>query len=235
MAVRLRPQKTLLPPSKISRLVFCLLPLVAATAVCSAQSAKPIPKIAKTGDQYRLLVDGNPYLMLGGQVHNSDTANADDLNKALDVLASWHANTAEVPIYWEAIEPKQGQFDFSSVDLAIQAARKRDLHLVFLWFGTWKNGDMDYTPEWLKRDPSTYKRVIGALGQEMWIISPLCNAARDADARAFRAVMEHIRSIDEQDRTVIMMQVENETGLIGTDRDYSEEATRVFAARSRRS
>src|SRR5215831_8977035 len=144
--------KTHPPASKMSRLVCCLLPLLATTAACTAQSAKPMPRIEKTGDSYRLLVDGGPYLMLGGQVHNSDTANADDLNKALDVLASWHANTAEVPIYWEAIEPKQGEFDFSSVDLAIQAARKRELHLVLLWFGTWKNGESHYVPEWMKRD-----------------------------------------------------------------------------------
>jgi GH35 family endo-1,4-beta-xylanase len=79
-------------------------------------------------------------------VHNSDTANADDLNKAFDVLASWHANTAEAPIYWEAIEPQPGKYNFSSVDMAIQAARKHDLRLVILWFGTWKNGEATTCP-----------------------------------------------------------------------------------------
>src|SRR6516165_11917805 len=174
-----------MPPSfaKVGRLICGLLPLFALTSIGNAESAsKPIPAIAKTGESYRLLVDGNPYLMLGGQVHNSDTANADDLNKALDVLASWHSNTAEVPIYWEAIEPKQGQFDFSSVDLAIQAARKRDLHLVFLWFGTWKNGDSHYVPGWVKSDKQKYVRVVGSHGEETEIISPLCRAAMDADA-----------------------------------------------------
>ena len=220
-----------MPPSfaKVGRLICGLLPLFALTSIGNAESAsKPIPAIAKTGESFRLLVDGNPYLMLGGQVHNSDTANAEDLNKALDVLASWHANTAEVPIYWEAIEPKQGQFDFSSVDLAIQAARKRELRLVFLWFGTWKNGESHYVPEWVKRDKQKYVRVRGAQGEETEIISPLCRAAMEADSHAFSALLQHVKSVDQAERTVLMVQVENEPGLVGTDRDYSEAANHLF-------
>ena len=215
--------------AKAGRFVCGLLPLVALTGVGYTQSAsKPIPAIEKTGESIRFLVDGSPYLMLGGQVHNSDTANADDLNKALDVLASWHANTGEVPIYWEAIEPKPGQFDFSSVDLAIQAARKRDLRLVFLWFGTWKNGESHYVPEWVKRDKQKFTRVKGARGEETEIISPLCHAAMEADSHAFAALMQHVKSVDQAERTVLMVQVENEPGLIGTDRDYSEAANHLF-------
>ena len=215
--------------AKAARLVCGLVPLVALTGSGYTQSAsKPIPAIEKTGESIRFLVDGSPYLMLGGQVHNSDTANADDLNKALDVLASWHANTAEVPIYWEAIEPKPGQFDFSSVDLAIQAARKRDLRLVFLWFGTWKNGESHYVPEWVKRDKQKFTRVKGARGEETEIISPLCRAAMEADSHAFASLLQHVKSVDQAERTVLMVQVENEPGLLGTDRDYSEAANHLF-------
>jgi beta-galactosidase GanA len=229
MLVRFDSLTTRTLPSRKARLAGGALALVAFAAVGIAQSAsRPIPSIEKKGDSIRLLVDGSPYLMLGGQVHNSDTANADDLNKALDVLASWHSNTAEVPIYWEAIEPKQGQFDFSSVDLAIQAARKRDLHLVFLWFGTWKNGESHYVPEWMKRDRQKYVRVQGARGEETEIISPLCRAAMEADSHAFAALLAHVKSVDESERTVLMVQVENEPGLVGTDRDYSEAANHLF-------
>lgn len=213
----------------VTRVVCGLLSLLALPIAGTAQSApKPIPRIEKTGSSFRLLVDGSPYLMLGGQVHNSDTSNADDLNQALDVLASWHANAAEVPIYWETIEPKPGQFDFRSIDLAIQAARKRDLHLVLLWFGTWKNGESQYVPDWVKRDKQKYVRVRGPRGEETQIISPLCRAAVEADSHAFAALLQHVKSVDEADRTVLMVQVENEPGLIGVDRDYSEEANRLF-------
>jgi Domain of unknown function (DUF5597)/Glycosyl hydrolases family 35 len=212
-----------------ARLVYGLLLLLALPIAGNAQSAaKPIASIEKKDSSFRLLVDGSPYLMLSGQVHNSSTSNADDLGKALDVLVGWHANTAEVPIYWEAIEPEPGQFDFRSVDLAIQAARKRELHLVLLWFGTWKNGESHYTPEWVKRDKQKYARVQGPRGEETEIISPLCRAAMEADAHAFAALLQHVKSIDEAERTVLMVQVENEPGLLGTDRDYSEAANRLF-------
>jgi Domain of unknown function (DUF5597)/Glycosyl hydrolases family 35 len=212
-----------------ARFIYGLLLLLALPIAGNAQSAaKPIASIEKKDSSFRLLVDGSPYLMLGGQVHNSSTSNADDLGRALDVLVGWHANTAEVPIYWEAIEPKPGQFDFRSVDLAIQAARKRELHLVLLWFGTWKNGESHYTPEWVKRDKQKYARVQGPRGEETEIISPLCRAAIEADARAFAALLQHVKSIDEAERTVLMVQVENEPGLLGTDRDYSEAANRLF-------
>jgi hypothetical protein len=227
MFIRSRSQKITRLAHKAC-LVGGLMALVAMTAGAAESASKPIPSLEKKGDSYRLLVDGNPYLVLGGQVHNSDTANADDLNKALDVLAGWHANTAEVPIYWEAIEPKQGQFDFSSIDMAIQAARKRELHLVFLWFGTWKNGESHYVPEWVKGDKQKYVRVRGARGEETEIISPLCRAAMDADSRAIAAVLQHVKSVDEAERTILMVQVENEPGMVGTDRDYSEAANRLF-------
>jgi Domain of unknown function (DUF5597)/Glycosyl hydrolases family 35 len=224
----MRFQNSPLHLSKSVRLACGLLPFLAMNVARAADTAKPIPTIEKTGNEFRLLVDGSPYLMLGGQVHNSDTANADDLTKALDVLASWHANTAEVPVYWEAIEPKQGQFDFGSVDLAIQAARKRDLHLVLLWFGTWKNGESHYVPEWVKRDKQEYMRVQGSRGEETEIISPLCRHTLEADKHAFAALLRHLKSVDEADRTVLMVQVENESGLVGTDRDYSKAANQQF-------
>ena len=229
MLIRRRSQHIPSVLAKVARLSCGLLIVAALPVVNSAQpTSKPIPSIEKTGESIRLLVDGSPYLMLGGQVHNSDTANADDLNKALDVLASWHSNTAEVPIYWEAIEPKQGEFDFSSVDLAIQAARKRELHLVLLWFGTWKNGESHYAPEWVKRDKQKYVRMQGPRGEETEIISPLCRAAMEADSHAFAALLQHVKSVDQADRTVLMVQVENEPGALGTDRDYSEAANRQF-------
>jgi Domain of unknown function (DUF5597)/Beta-galactosidase len=224
----MRSTKMSLHLGKIAALTCGLLPLGVSLAGVAQPAAKPIPSIEKVGDSRRLLVDGAPYLMLSGQVHNSDTSNADDLNKALDLLAGWHANTAEVPIYWEAIEPREGQFDFASVDLAIEAARKRDLHLVFLWFGTWKNGDSHYVPEWVKRDKQKFTRVLGSRGEETTIVSPLCRAALEADSRAFAALLHHIKSVDEAQRTVLMLQVENEPGLFGTDRDYSDAATSAF-------
>jgi Domain of unknown function (DUF5597)/Glycosyl hydrolases family 35 len=193
-----------------------------------AQTAPPIPRLVHTGSHYQLMVDGKPFLMLGGQAHNSSASNPQDLEPVWRSLVAMHANTAEVPLYWELVEPQPEHFDFHLIDSIIHGARRHGLHVVLLWFGTWKNGEMTYTPEWVKENPTKYSRVRNELGQPMQIISPFCDAAREADAQAFAAVMKHIKSVDATERTVIMMQVENETGLLGTDRDYSPEATKEY-------
>ncbi|MEJ2010216.1 MAG: beta-galactosidase, partial [Acidobacteriota bacterium] len=194
----------------------------------AAQSAPPIPQLVHTGFRYQLLVNGKPFLMLGGQAHNSSASNPKDLEPVWRSLVAMHANTAEVPLYWELVEPQPGHFDFHLIDSIIEGARQHGLHLVLLWFGTWKNGAMTYTPPWIKTDPAKYFRVRNEAGQPIDVISPLCAAAREADEKAFAAVMQHIKSVDESERTVIMMQVENETGLLGTDRDYSPQANTEY-------
>jgi hypothetical protein len=210
-----------------------MLPAVMALGICCwpanlAAQTSSMPQLVRTGTHFQLLVDGKPYLILGGQAHNSSATNPKDLIPVWNSLVAMHANTAEVPIYWELIEPEQGHFDFQTVDDVIQGARQRGLHLVLLWFGTWKNGNMSYTPGWVKADQSKYFRAIDELGQPMNVISPLCKAAEQADETAFAAVMAHIKSVDSAEHTVIMVQVENETGLYGTDRDYSPQATRRY-------
>ncbi len=208
--------------------LFALLASLILAGSLPAQTNPPIPQIVHTGSHYQLLVNGKPYLILGGQAHNSSASNPKDLEPVWKSLVAMHANTAEVPIYWELVEPQPGHFDFHLIDSIIQGARRHGLHVVLLWFGTWKNGNMSYTPAWIKEDPAKYFRVRNEVGQPIDVISPFCTAAREADERAFAAVMQHIKSVDESERTVIMMQVENETGLVGTDRDYSPQATAKY-------
>jgi beta-galactosidase GanA len=189
----------------------------------------PIPALQRTGDQFQLLVDGQPYLILGGQAHNSSASNVNDAEAAYKALDYMHANTAEIPISWNLIEPEPGKFDFTLVDGLIERARAHQLRLVFLWFGTAKNGTFSYVPDWVKQDRTKYFRARNSRGGEMNALSPFCDAALMADERAFAALMHHIRDVDTNERTVILMQVENEVGLGGTDRDYSSPANLAFA------
>ena len=191
-------------------------------------SAADMPKVEKTpSGTYRLLVDGRPYLILSAQVSNS-SGWKEQLDRAWPLYKQMHANTAEVPVYWEAIEPEPGRFDFSTVDTAIEGARKNGLRLVFLWFGTWKNGVMDYAPAWIKQNPQKYPRMRNRAGEQVRVLSPLSTETRAADARAFSSLMRHLKEIDGERHTVIMIQVENEPGSLETDRDYSPEANRLF-------
>jgi len=190
-------------------------------------NAQSLPNLAKSGDRHALVVDDAPFLMLGVQANNSSNYPA-MLPKVWPVVRQLHANTLEIPIAWEQIEPVEGRFDFSWVDTLLSEARANNVRLVPLWFGTWKNTNPQYTPEWVKRDTKRFPREINPDGSTYWVISAHGRQTLDADKRAFAALMRHIREVDPQ-HTIIMMQVENETGSYGIPRDFSPEAHRLFA------
>jgi beta-galactosidase GanA len=194
----------------------------------SQGTAHPIPSIAQQNGRYALMVDGAPFLMLGAQSNNSSDWPA-TLPKVWSAIEYLHANTLEIPIYWEQFEPRQGQFDYSQIDSVLAQARAHNVHLVLLWFGTWKNGSQHYMPEWMKLDTERYAHVVNKNGERVDSPSPFARASLDADIRAFTAFMRHLKAADPE-RTVLMVQVENETGTWGTLRDYSAEANKLFAA-----
>jgi hypothetical protein len=130
-------------------------------------------------------------------------------------------------VYWEHIEPEEGKFDFTLVDNLIAKAKRYGVKLILLWFATWKNGNMDYAPDWVKSNPKRFKRVTSASGMELWTLSPHCKANLEADKKAFTAFCKYLKAKD-YDRTVIGVQVENESGIFGSDRDYGSEAQAVF-------
>ncbi len=188
----------------------------------------PMPQVVTQNGRHALFVDGAPYLMLGAQAHNS-SACPGTLPKVWAAIDDLHANTLEIPVYWEQFEPQPGKFDPSIVDLMIKGAREHNVRLVFLWFGTWKNGSGHYIPLWAKSNPAMFTHITGNRGSSVDSPSPLATACMDADKKAFSALMRHIKSVDPV-HTVIMIQVENEPGAWGSIRDYSPEAEKVFAA-----
>jgi hypothetical protein len=174
------------------------------------------------------IVNGQPFFPLAGQVHNSSAYTAASLERGWMALAALHANTAEIPVYWEQIEPTEGTFDFRPIDQILAGARARGLKVILLWFGSWKNSLMKYTPAWVKADPQRYWRVQSPSGEALAVLSPLCPATREADQRAFCALLDHLHQTDGDEATVIAVQVENEPGILGSDRDYSREGERAF-------
>lgn len=185
-----------------------------------------LPKLIEKNGRHAFLVDGKPFLMLGGQAHNSSAwpALMPGVWKSAEAM---HLNTLEVPLYWEQIEPQPGKFDFSLVDTLLTQARQHNVHLVLLWFGTWKNGSNHYMPEWMKRDAEKYPNITGKTGKPIDSPSPHSKATLDADIKAFSAVMRYLKQADTQ-HTVIMVQVENEPGSWDTVRDYSTKAQKLF-------
>jgi Domain of unknown function (DUF5597)/Beta-galactosidase len=186
----------------------------------------PLPRLVKKDGRYALFVDDAPFLILGAQVHNSSGWPA-MLPMVWPAMEYLNVNTVEIPVYWELLEPRQGQFDYSVTDTLLAQARKHGLRLILLWFGTWKNGSQHYMPEWMKLAPDRYPHMVDKNGHPVDSPSPYATASLQADKAAFTALMRHLKAADPQ-RTVIMVQVENEPGTWGSVRDYSPAAQKLF-------
>jgi len=200
--------------------------VLCAAGLFAQAEPRPLPHIVQKDGRYALLVDGAPFLMLGAQVNNSSAWPA-MLGKVWPAIEYLHANTVEMPVYWEQFEPAEGRFDYAVVDTLLSQARQHGVRLVLLWFGTWKNGSAHYMPLWMKRDPARFPRISGANGRPVDSPSPYAAATLAADKQAFTTLMRHLKETDLR-HTVIMVQVENEAGTWGSVRDYSPEAQRRF-------
>ncbi len=203
--------------------------MVCFSAISTQAQRSGIPHLEKHGTATQLVVDGKPFLMLGGELYNSSSSSLEYMRPVWPHLATVPLNTVLTPLSWELIEPREGQFDFGLVDGLIQGARQSNLRIVFLWLASWKNGMSSYPPIWVKQDTQRFPRVIEKDGNPVEILSPLGKASMEADAHAFAAVMHHIREVDGDAHTVLMMQVENEVGVLGDSRDRSPAANRAYA------
>lgn len=195
--------------------------------VAAGAAAAPIPELVQKDGRHALMVDGAPFVMFGGQAQNSSNYPL-ALDKVWAAIKDANANTLEIPVAWEQIEAVEGKFDFSYVDTLVAQARKHKVRLVLLWFGTWKNTSPSYTPEWVKFDNARFPRMVDQQGKPIYCLSPQGEETLKADKKAFVALMAHIKKIDDVQRTVIMMQVQNEVGTYGYARDYGPKAEAQF-------
>lgn len=187
---------------------------------------QPIPQFTSHDGKHALIVDGAPFLVLGGQAHNSSNY-PEPLKQVWPALDDLGANTLSISIAWEQVEPVEGQFDFSFVDHLLEQAREHDKRLIVLWFATWKNNGPNYAPRWVKLDNDRFPRVVNEDGLVLNSLSPHAPATLQADSKAFARLMAHLRDNDRQ-RTVILVQPQNEPGTYGGIRDFSPLAQQAF-------
>ena len=147
-------------------------PSGAAPTDAAPSGAAPIPRLVQKDGRYALMVDGKPFTVLGVQAHNSSNYPA-ALPKVWEAVRDAHANTLEIPVAWEQVEPAEGKFDFSWVDTLLAQARRNKVRLVLLWFGTWKNTGPQYTPEWVKFNNQRFPRMVDKDGKVSYCLSPL--------------------------------------------------------------
>lgn len=167
-------------------------------------------------------------MMLAGELSNSAATTVQDIDDVMPRMRALGLNTVLVPLYWELTEPEEGEFDFSLADRTILKARENGLNVVFLWFGAWKNSMSCYAPLWVKQDVKRFPRAENADGKRLEILSPFSRNTLEADKRAFLMLMRHLRSVDERQKTVLMVQVENEIGMLESARDMSPLALEAY-------
>jgi beta-galactosidase GanA len=207
--------------SHILVLVWCI-------AVISAYAADLV-HLKSQGTAVQLIVDDKPFLILGGELGNSSASSLEYMKPVWPKLVQMNLNTVLVPVYWEFLEPQEGKFDFALVDGLINDARQHNLRLVLLWFGSWKNSMSCYAPDWVKKDQQRFPRARLKNGEALEIISAFCDEGRKGDAKAFVSLMRHLRQIDGDKNTVLMIQVENEVAMLQDARDYSTPANAAFS------
>jgi hypothetical protein len=187
-------------------------------------------KLQHQGSATQIVVNGKPMLILGGELSNSAASSIADIDSVMPLMARLGHNTVFVPAYWDLIEPNEGKFDFSLIDEVINKARENNLKVIFLWFGAWKNSMSCYAPVWFKQNASKYPRAMTKNGKPLEIASCFSEDVLNADNRAFARLMQHIADTDSKENTVIMMQIENEIGMLEDARDHSKTADKLFNA-----
>lgn len=195
--------------------------------------AEPLPRIARGGATAQIIVDEKPWITLAGEVHNSSASSSAYMRPIWDRLAQLNVNTVITPAYWDLVEPVEGQFDFGLIDEQLRQAREREIRLVLLWFGSIKNAKSTYAPEWVLSDRRRFPRAVTRPSALPFAKGPpplsiFNQALADADAKAFARLMAHLAQVDPQ-HTVIAVQVENETGLLGDARDRSALAEEAWS------
>jgi beta-galactosidase GanA len=193
-----------------------------------ANSQSILPYLTKKGTATQLIVDGKPFIILGGELGNSTATTTQNMQPVWSKLKTMNLNTVLVPVYWELIEAQEGKFDFSLYQDLITEARKNDIKIVFLWFGSWKNSMSSHAPDWVKLNQEKYPRVKDNTGRSQEILSSFSENVLQADIRVFEKLMTFIKDFDAKNHTVIMVQVENEIGMLPSARDYQALAEDAF-------
>lgn len=186
-----------------------------------------MPHLKKVGNTTQLIVDGKPFIMISGELHNSSSSSIEYMKDVWKRIEPLNMNTLIASASWDVVEAEEGKYNFKEIDALIEEARARNMKLVLIWFASWKNGNSTYAPEWVKTNPNRFPKVVAHDGRTLDVLSTFHEANREADEKAYLELMKHIKKVD-HDNTIIMVQMQNEVGILGAERDYSPTAEEAW-------
>lgn len=185
-----------------------------------------LPALKKTEKGFTFEIDGRPTLLLGGQIHNSSSSSLEAIEKSFAKAAALNYNSVISPISWNQFEPVEGEFDYTLISHQIRVAERYSLKLVIIWFGAFKNAKSTYAPSWVRADTERFPRALNQPGGQPSTaptLSVFSQNLLNADKEAFCKLMQYLKSKDKK-HTIVMLQIENEMGLLGSSRDFSAAA-----------
>ncbi len=185
------------------------------------------PHLEVVNERVRLIVDDKPFLILGVQWDCDSCFSKEEMNPLFPEARRMGANVAALPLYWREVESNVGTYDFTMLEERLKQAREHDLRIVLLWFGTWKNACSFYAPDHVRDDHATFRYARDRDGNELVSFCPTSEVTWQADRDALVGVTRYLRDHDKQN-TVILIQIENESGILGSSRCFCENCNRLF-------
>jgi len=203
--------------------------LARGSLAAQARNNSGMPQMRELNGGKVLFVDGLPFLILGLQWDCDDCFSREIMDPLFPEAAKIGCNTAVLPLYWREVEPQEGKFDFATLDHRIEMARRNGLRIALVYFGTWKNACLNYAPDFVKSDLRRFRRAQQADGTQLRNFScPTSSETFAADRKALEAIFRHLKAVDSSHHTVVLVQMQNEVGILGTDRCYCPGCTKRF-------
>lgn len=176
-----------------------------------------------TCNEHHFLLDGKPFRLLSGAMHYFRVP-AVSWDERLAKLRAMGLNTVETYVAWNLHEPRPGEFHFEgSLDLAeyLRCAARHDLQAIVrpgpYICAEWDLGGL---PAWLLKDPQMRLRCS---------YPPYLQAV----TRFFDALLLQLTPLQiTRGGPILAMQVENEYGSYGNDKEYLRFLESALRARS---
>ncbi len=165
------------------------------------------------------LLDNKPFLMISGEMHYSRIPR-EAWRQRMRMAKAMGLNTVGTYVFWNIQEPEKGKFDFSgNNDIAafVRTAREEGL--------------------WVVLRPSPYVCAEWEFGgYPYWLQNEKGLVVRSRERRYLAEYKHYLMTLGEQlaplqvnhGGNILMIQVENEYGSYGDDKEYLETNRRIF-------